>query len=87
MKYPPPPRDLSGFPEKGKESYPTPNTHTNLLFIATLLLEFNSNIWPNMTHLPDLPRHKALNLECELSVSVKVKCDGAIRMPIYIYSY
>ena len=37
------------------------------------LLMFNSNIWPNSA------------LEFDLSRSLKIKCDGVIRLPVYAF--
>ncbi len=47
------------------------------------LLLINSDIWPNSAPLRDIRLRNLSDLDCDLSWSLKVKCDGAIRLPIY----
>ena len=47
------------------------------------LLMFNSNIGPNMAPLRDISLQNMSDLEFNLSRSLKVKCNGAVRLSIF----
>ena len=42
------------------------------------LFIFNSNIWPNYAPIPDIRLINLSDLDFDLSMSLKVKCDGVI---------
>ena len=44
---------------------------------------FISNIWPNLVPLRDIRLQNHSDLDVDLSRSLKVRCDGAIGLPIY----
>ena len=44
---------------------------------------FNSNIWPNLSPFQDIRLWNLSGLEFDLSVSLKVRSNGAIGFPIY----
>ncbi len=47
----------------------------------------NSNIGPNSAHLRDIRLQNFGDLEFDLSRSLKVKSNGAIRLPIYDFLF
>ncbi len=50
-----------------------------------LLLMFNSNIGPNSAPLQDIRLHNFGDLDVDLSMSLKVICDGVFLLPIYSF--
>ena len=49
-------------------------------------LMFNSNIWLNSAHLQDIKLQNLNDLDFDLSMSLKVKCNGAIGLAHMVYS-